>query len=237
MRRVCHLFWASLTLWSLAYPAFGQQLSAGERIPQGELLKRLVQIVVENNPTLISQAAAVARNGAVAEPRSPSAITGLNVSAGIVDYYYSRTDYGYAPTASIGMNIAIGDPNRALNILRVTQEKEQAKQLWEKTRSDLIAKLFGSINQMLRLKSQVSSLTDLKRSLDGYSTLVEGQVKQGIVEPDRLIALKERLANLNVELQDAKNQLVTIRLETAVSLGGKAWEEMHRLLDELEEFP
>ncbi len=238
MTRVYRLLWVILPLWACGFPVAAEQATAlGTHIPQRELLQQLIEIVVQNNPILSSQASVVQRGSTVTEPRGTSAITGLTVSAGVADYYYSQLQFGFAPTATIGLSVAFADPGRALNILRVTQEKEQAKQQWEKTRTEIVAQLVEKINQMLQLQSKQSSLGDLKKFLDGYTAYVEKQVMQGDAEPDRLLPLKERLASLDVELQDTKNRLGTVRLETAMSLGGKAWEEVLRLLIQLQEFP
>ena len=238
MIRIYYVLWAILALLASGYPAEADPITGvGQQIPQGELLQRLIEIVVQKNPLLASQAIVVQQNRTVPEPRSTSAINGINLSAGIADTGASPVDYRFAPSATIGLSVTISDPGRALNILRITQEKEQAKQQLQKTKNEVIAQLFEKINQILQLKSQQSSLSNLKAYLMDYTALVEKQVRQGIVEPDRLLALKERLASLEVQLQDVKNQLGTARLETALSLGGDAWEGMLLLLEQLQEFP
>jgi hypothetical protein len=238
MAKFPRVLWIVLALGASSYVAAAAPAQgAGQQIPNGELLRRLIEIVVQKNPILASQAMVIERNRSVGEPRSTSAITGVNLGAGIANNSSSPTGYLYAPTANLGVSFAISDPVRALDIMRITQEKEQAKQQWLKTKNELIAQLCEKINRILQLKSQQANLGGLKGYLVDYAALVEKQVRQGIVEPDRSLALKEKLATLEVQLDDANNQLGTVRLETAMSLGGEAWQEMLQLLEQLQMFP
>lgn len=238
MGKVCSFLSTALVLWLCGHPVFADVAgNPSTMIPQGALMQQLIDIVIQNNPLLSSQASVVESGSHVRVPHGLSSVTRMNLSGGIADNSTVPDQYHYGPTATLGFTFDFSDPGRALNILRITQEKEQAKQQWEKTKNDLISQLFQRIDDILRLESQQKSQSKLSSYLENYTALLEKQVAQGVVEPDRLLPLKERLATLEVDLQDTKNKLGTIKIHTAMSLAGDKWKEMLVLLDELRDFP
>ena len=57
-------------------------------------------------------------------------------------------------------------------------------------------------------------------------------VKAGVAQPDpnQMLDLRERVMEIEVEMRDAEVQSDTLRLETAVTLAGDAWQELYDLL-------
>ena len=75
----------------------------------------------------------------------------------------------------------------------------------------------------------------LKEYLEEQADVTEKQVKAGVMESDKLWDLKERIIRTEIEIEDVKTQLYSIRLETAVKLGGEARNELFELLEQLNE--
>ena len=213
-----------LTL-SFVLPAEAQDLN-------NELFQRMIRVVLENNPLLESQASVVAAGQRIPEPRSAFAVTGINVSAGAGFWNTDTNSFDFIPTASVGLSLSPRDPARSLNILRLKREKEEAEQNYQEIKNSLISDLFTNIREIMRLESQKVSLKKLKVYLQDYSDLIERQVRAGVEvpEPDKLWELKERILDTEVDLEDVDNKLSTIRLETAMRLGGSASEDLLELL-------
>ncbi len=221
-----HAFLASLLL------ALAANVRAEAQGRNNELFESMVRVVLENNPLLESQARVVAAGQRIPEPRSTFAVSGINLNAGAGFWNTDTNSFDFIPTVSMGVSFSPRDPLRSLNILRLKKEKEDAAQEYQETKNLIISDLFANVREILRLESQRESMEKLKVYLEDYSELIERQVKAAVEvpEPDKLWELKERILGIEAELADLENKLSTIRLETAMRLGGSASEELLGLL-------
>jgi outer membrane protein TolC len=212
--------------------ALAAVVRAEEQSRNNELLKSMVRIVLENNPLLESQASIVAAGQRIPEPRSTFSISGVNLNAGAGFWNTETGSFDFIPTASVGVSFSLRDPSRSLNILRLKKEKEDAAQEYQEIKNSIISDLFTNVREILKLESQKESLEKLKIYLEDYGDLMKKQVRAGVEvpEPEKLWELKERILGIEVELSDAQNKLATIRLETAMRLGGSASEQLLDLL-------
>lgn len=197
-----------------------------------ELFESMVRIVLGNNPLLESQARIITAGQRIPEPRSTFAVSGISLNAGAGFWNTDTNSFDFIPTASVGLSLSPGDPARSLNMLRLKKEKEEAAQNYQEIKNSIISDLFTNIREILRLESQRESLQELKTYLEDYSEVIERQVRAGVEVPelDKLWELRERALGIEVELDDVENKLSTIRLETAMRLGGDASEELLDLL-------
>lgn len=201
-----------------------------------QLIEKMIDIVLENNPTLKSQERIVLESREFSAPRSSFALTGLSFNLGSTIWNSDTNSFSFVPVASLGAGFSPGDPARILNIFKLKKEKEGAKQYYQQLKNSTLSDLFSNVRNILNLKSRNKSLEDLKVYLEDYSNLTEKQVKAGVVEPepDKLWDLKERIMGIEVEIQDVKNKLSTIKLEAALRLAGEDWKELLELFEQLD---
>ena len=223
---------STLMLFSITPLLWGEDLGR-----QDELIEMMIQIVLENNPTLRSQGRLVRESEILPEPHPTFALSGINFNVGAAFWNPVTNSFNLIPNATLGMSFSLGDPARVLNSFNLKKEKEGAKQDYQQIKNSIISDLLSYVREILRLKSQRENLEKLKIYLEDYSDLSEKQVKAGVKETelDKLWDLKERIMGIEGELQDIKNQLNTIRLEAAMRLGGDAWEELLELFWQLDE--
>jgi outer membrane protein TolC len=203
---------------------------------QNEIILAMVRIVLENNATLASQEALVREGQKLPELRSKVALTGINFSAGTSIWNPDTSTFQLYPAFTIGTSLSLSDPARILNSYNLKKERESARQEYQKIRNTLIAELLDAVGEVMKLYSRRDSLAKLKVYLEDYSDLIEKQVRAGVGTPelDKLWTLKERIITLEADLKDVENQLSTKRLQTAMSLGGQAWQELLDLMARLD---
>jgi tRNA nucleotidyltransferase/poly(A) polymerase len=230
-RAITILIIYSLLIFSIMFPVWGE-----DQDQQNELIERMIRIVLENNPTLKSQERLVRESQEFPEPRPTLAMNGLSFNVGSSIWDPDTNSFSFVPAASLGISFSLGDPARVLNSLNVKKQKEGAKQDYHQLKNSMVSDIFANVREILKLKSQSKSLEKLKAYLEDYSNLIEKQVKAGVIElePDKLWDLKERIMGIEVEIQDVKNKLNTIKLEGAIRLGGDAWGELLELFKQLD---
>ncbi len=198
------------------------------------LLERMIGIVTENNPILQSQRDLVLTGEAIRPSRSRFSVSGVSVSVGSTFWNGDTRTFEVTPGATLGFSLSISDPAKALSGYNLEKEKTEAKRRLAETRNDLIKQLLGAATELARLDNKKSSLRDLQAYLEDLGVAIERQGKGGIVEPDRLWDVRERIMSTRAEVRDVDTQLRTLRLQTAQSLGGAAWTELFDVLGQLD---
>ncbi len=197
------------------------------------LLQKMVSLVVAHNPLLVSQQRIVNEAQRIPDRAPGVAVPGMNVSAGLYTWNPIANAFGILPSVTVGLNFSFADPARDLTILKTTEEKELAKQGWETARDTALATLFSKVRDILKLKSQGKNLQALRSYLHDYSLLADSQRTEQAVSPDKLWDLRGRIADIDTQLDTLDGQLQTMTMETAMSLGGDAWQELLALLRQL----
>jgi outer membrane protein TolC len=215
---------------SAGSPAWGED----DRV-QNETVQGMIRIVLENNPTLASQQALLRESEKLPMTGGPVAITGLSFSAGTSFWDPDTTSFRFAPAVTLGTNLSLGDPTRLLASYNLEKERELARQGYQKIKDSLITDLLSTVRDILSLADKQESLGKLKVYLQDYSDLLEKQVRAGAAVADlqKLWDLKERILGIEVDVQDAKNKMSTMKLEAAMRLGGDAWEKLLALFAQL----
>jgi len=202
---------------------------------QGDgLLGEIVAVIMENNPVLVSQRRLIQESERLPEPGTAFAVPGITLGTGVALLDPDTNNIAFIPSITLGVSFSINDPARVLNVYRIRQEKEKARQDWEGSKNAALSELFIKIREIYRLKSQGRNLLALRKYLKDYATAAQSQRGELAVGPDKLWDLMERLTNIDIELETANSQLETIMMETAMRLGGNAWEELLRLLRQLD---
>lgn len=201
-----------------------------------ESIQRMIQVVLDNNPTLASQAALLRESEKLPSPRGGVALTGISFSFATSVWDTDTDSFRLYPAATLGASLSIADPTRAMNAYNLRKAREEARQGYLRTRNELVADLLGTVRELLRLAGHRQGLEKLKAYLQDYSALIEKQVRAGVSTPelDKLWELKERLLGIEAEIGDVENQLGTMRLEAAMRLAGDCWQELLELLDSLQ---
>jgi outer membrane protein TolC len=200
---------------------------------QEALLEEMIRIVVENNPTLESQRELVLKGEGI--PVAHSRLTLSGASVGLASTFWSADTgtFEFTPGATLGLSFAFADPARALSRYNLEREKAEARRRLEETRNGLIGELLDGVAELVSLDNKKGSLRDLQAYLEDLGDAIERQGKAGIVEPDKLWDLRERIMGIRAEVRDVENRLQIVRLQTARTLGGPAWQNLLDLLARL----
>lgn len=212
----------------LATSAWAQQGAAADL-----LMQKMVDVVLSHNPVLASQQRLVDEAQKIPD-RSPGfTIPGLTLSSGLYTWNPYTDVFALLPSVTVGLSLSFNDPARELNILRVKEEKEMARQNLVTAKNAALADLFSKIRDILKLKSQGKNLAGLRDYLRDSSTLAESQRSAQSVSPDKLWDLRQRITDIETQLDTLDGQVQTTMMEAAMSLGGDAWQELLGLFRQL----
>jgi len=188
-------------------PSFAQEDKA---LPSAELLHQLIDLVVENNPTLQSQRRVIAEIELIPIPRRVWEVD-LTLKGGIgtsedEDTHIIRV----LPSGSLGLEIPLYSPSKKRNILQqkiaLNKELEQAKQRYSDLKNSTISDLLNKVARLSQLDKERENSAKLKSYLSDNLHSLEKQVKAGIIEPDALWALSERIMNLDTKIYSLSSQ-------------------------------
>lgn len=219
----------SVFLFLSLLPCMGVENS----LEQDELIREMIRIVIENSPTIMSQERLIQESLNLPELGSGFSVTGANLNMGAAVWNPNTDTFGFIPTISLGMSFSFRNPAKIMNILLLKKEQEGSKQDYQKFRESIISDLFFGIREILLLNNQNESLGVLMDYLEDQADLMEKQVNAGVMKPDELWNLKERIIGTRIEIEDVKIRQYSMRLESAFKLGGDAWNELFELLGEL----
>lgn len=199
-----------------------------------EIIQQMLRIVLENNPTLASQAQLLRESEKLPAPRGGIALSGMSLSLGTA--YPDTGSFSHVlPAVMLGTSLSIADPARALNAFNLKKAREEARQQYLKIKNELVADLLSTVRELSKLSRHRQSQEKLKAYLQDYSELIDKQVRAGAASPElaKLWDLKERLLGVEAEIEDVETQLGTMRLEAALRLAGDSWGELLELLSRL----
>lgn len=205
--------------------------------PSPEFLQQLIDLVVENNPTLQSQRRIIAEIESIPIPEQIRE-TELTLKGGIgtsedEDTHIIRV----LPSAGLELEFPLYSPSKQRSILQqkiaLNKELEQAKQRYSDLKNSTISDLLNKVARLSQLDKERENSAKLKSYLSDNLHSLEKQVKAGIIEPDDLWALSERIMSLDTKIYNLSSQLKALKWETAITLGGKEWQRLLQMLDEM----
>jgi hypothetical protein len=210
------IFLISFTAWAQDQPQQSQP-------PQKDPLQRIIELVVENNPTLQSQESLIREIQQMPEPGAgfidlKSLEAGSEIEAAGI-----RT-----PLLSMSQLEEIRD-----KMLQRRETLEKARQTYEALKKSLVTELFTGLTDLSRLKNKKKSLSQLESFLRNRAESLSQQVKAGLEKPTTLFDLTERVMSTSMEIGNATEELKTLKLRIAITMGGDKWQELSNLLDKL----
>jgi hypothetical protein len=220
----------AVALLVAAVAAWAQDKDGGD-----PLMQKMVTLVATHNPILLSQQRLADSAQRIPDRRPGFTIPGMTVNAGLYTWNPFTNSFSLLPSVTFGLSFSFNDPARDLSIIKVKEEKELARQGWETARDTALATLFSRVRDILKMKSQGKNLTALRSYLRDYSALADRQRSEQSISPDKLWDLKARIADLDTQLDTLDGQMETTMMETAVSLGGDAWQELLALFRQVGE--
>lgn len=207
----------------ISFTAWAQDQPQQSQPPQKDPLQRIIELVVENNPTLQSQESLIREIQQMPEPGAgfidlKSLEAGSEIEAAGI-----RT-----PLLSMSQLEEIRD-----KMLKRRETLEKARQAYESLKKSLVTELFTGLTDLSRLKNKKKSLNQLESFLRNRAESLSQQVKAGLEKPTTLFDLTERVMSTSMEIGNATEELKTLKLRIAITMGGDKWQELLNLLDKL----
>jgi hypothetical protein len=198
------------------------------------LYQKMTAVVLQYNPALLSLDELVQESRRLKEPGVGLSIPGMSFGATAGFWNTYTNSPGFAPSITAGLSLSFNDPARALNVYRIRQEKEKAKQDWESAKNAALSELFSKVREIQKLKSRGRNLVALQKYLQDYNLAAKTQGGDPTIGPDKMWDLMERLTNVQTDLDTVDGQLETTMMETAMRLGGSAWQDLLQLLRQID---
>ena len=207
----------------ISFTAWAQDQPQQSQPPQKDPLQRIIELVVENNPTLQSQESLIREIQQMPEPGAgfidlKSLEAGSEIEAAGI-----RT-----PLLSMSQLEEIRD-----KMLQRRETLEKARQAYESLKKSLVTELFTGLTDLSKLKNKKKSLNQLESFLRNRAESLSQQVKAGLERPTTLFDLTERVMSTSMEIENATEELKTLKLRIAITMGGDKWQELSNLLDKL----
>ncbi len=219
------LMWVGVLGWLLSPTAAFSQTE--DKVQSTEVLQQIIQLAVENNPILESQRNLVNTIEQMPEP-----------GAGFINLDALKSKS--RQVGEEGMGTPLLSLSEVIQIETFVQRKldrektlAEAQQTYENLKQSLISSLMTKITEMEKLRNKRVNLEELKSFLEKRRDSSEKQVKAGIKQPSTLFELTERLMQTSLEIKNAARERESLKLETAINLGGKKWENLLGLLDKV----
>lgn len=214
---ICSLLFLSVT-------AFSQTEGETE---SADVLWQIIKLVEENNPILKSQRALIETIKQAPEP-----------GEGFINLEELRSKTGKvgeqgAQTPLLSLSEVIQVDQFVQRKLDREETLAEAEQGYEMFKESLISKLMAKITEIAKLKNKLENLEELKSFLEERRVSLQKQVNAGIKEPSTLFDLEERLIQISLEARNTTREQEILRLETAISLGGRKWQDIQILLNKV----
>lgn len=201
----------SFTVWAQ------EQIQTTQKNP----IEKIIELVIENNPTLQSQRNLIKEIEEMPTPGS-----------GFIDLeaLESVTEAGGIQTPLLSMT-QLEDIRNA--ILDRKEMLEKARQAYESLKKSLLTELFTSLAELSKLENKKESLSQLESFLGSRAESLTQQVKAGLQQPATLYDLTERIMNTSLEIKNTIEEIKTLKLQTGITVGGNKWQELLAMLDKL----
>ena len=185
-------------------------------------IEKIIELIVENNPTLQSQRDLIKEIEEMPAPGS-----------GFIDIEaleaVTQTETGGIQTPLLSMT-QLEDIREAM--LARKDMLEKARQTYESLKKSLLTELFTNLAELYKLENKKKSMTQLESFLESRAGSLTQQVKAGLQQPSTLYDLTERMMNTSMEIENTIEEIKTLKLQTAITIGGNKWKELLAMLDE-----
>ncbi len=199
-----------------------------------DYLQRMIELVVEANPTLQSQRNLITEIETVPEPvKGPDLALALKTGGAVV-----ALDGGWerrvVPTGSIELTIPLYSAvkKRKIALDRLTIQKDLAKawQDYYHLKNSVTSDLLTRVDKITSLKNELDAQEKLLSLLERNLQALTKQVEAGVASPSDLWAISERIMIHETNIRNLSSTEETLKRETAVNLAGDRWPELLKML-------
>lgn len=233
MRKVLMIFLVVMGA-SLFFAACG---NAQELAANGDILQQIIDLVVENNPTLQSQRRLLNQIQALPDPGKGPDIQ-LSVRGGLTTYA-DEDDRAvwFGPTGGVGLEIPLFSPSRRreriMDRLTYAKELEKAKQDYFELKNSIVSELLGKLKKVFGLQNEKRKLEELTSFLASNVESLKQQVKTGVIKATDLWELTERIMDTETDIYNRSTELKVLKREIAINFGGEKSEQLREMLEQL----
>jgi len=203
----------------ISFTAWAQEQT---QTTQKNPIEKIIELIVENNPTLQSQRDLIKEIEDMPAPGS-----------GFIDIEalesVTKTETGGIQTPLLSMT-QLEDIRNAM--LARKEMLEKARQTYESLKKSLLTELLTNLAELSKLENKKKSLTQLESFLGSRAESLTQQVKAGLQQPATLYDLTERIMNTSMEVKNTIEEIKALKLQTAITIGGNKWKELLQMLDE-----
>ncbi len=229
------IFIATLLI-SCEYAESATESDFPPELPGKDPLQKMIELVVEANPTLQTQRNLIKEIGEVPEPAKGPDID-LSFKAG-ADYASDNEGEGsVTPIGKIELTIPLYSSAKkrkiALDNLTVQKDLTKAWQDYYSFKDSLISELLEKVNSIINLENELEGQEKLLSLLQYNLEALRKQVEAGVTMPSSLWNMSERTLATETNIANLLNNLNTLKRETAVNLAGDRWQELLKMLDEI----
>jgi len=203
----------------------------------GDIVQQIIDLVVENNPTLQSQRSLLEQIQALPDPGKGGDFQ-LSLRGGITTYANEDTQEVWTgPTGGVGLEIPLFSSSRRreriMDQLTYAKELEKAKQDSLRLKNSIVSELLAKLNKLFGLQNEKKKLEELKSFLSSNIESLKQQVKTGVIKAADLWELTERIMDTETKIYNRSTELEILKREIAINLGGEKSEELRQMLEQL----
>ncbi len=203
----------------------------------GDILQQIVDLVVENNPTLQSQRRLLNQIQALPDPGKGIDIQ-LSVRGGLTTYADENEQaIWFGPTGGVGLEIPLFSASRRreriMDQITYAKEVEEAKQDYFDLKNSIVSELLRKLRQVSELQNEKRKLEELTYFLASNVESLKQQVKTGVIKATDLWELTERIMDTEASIYNQSIELNVLRREIAINFGGEKSVQLRRLLEQL----
>ena len=185
-------------------------------------VEKIIELIVENNPTLLSQRDLIKEIEEMPAPGS-----------GFIDIEalesVTETETGGIQTPLLSMT-QLEDIRDAM--LARKEMLEKARQTYQSLEKALLTELLTNLAELSKLDNKKKSLSQLESFLESRASSLTQQVKAGLQQPSTLYDLTERIMETSMEIENTIEETKTLKLQTAITIGGNKWKELLIMLED-----
>ncbi len=217
--------------------SFAGSAKAEKLTPKGDMLQQIIDLVVENNPTLQSQRRLLNQIQALPDPGKGIDIQ-LSVRGGLTTYA-DEDDQAiwFGPTGGVGLEIPLFSPSRRreriMDQITYAKEVEEAKQDYFDLKNSIVSELLRKFRQVSGLQNEKRKLEELKSFLASNVESLKQQVKTGVIKAADLWELTERIMDTEASIYNRSTELKVLKREIAINFGGEESRQLRQMLEQL----
>ncbi len=205
-------------------------------LPGKDPLQKMIELVVEANPTLQTQRNYIKGIGEVPGPTKGPDID-LDFKAGADYKSGNEREVNITPIGTIEITIPLYSSAKkrkvALENLAVQKDLIIAWQTYYSFKNSLVSDLLERVDRIISLENELEGQEKLFSLLQYNLEALRKQVEAGVTMPSSLWNMSERIITSETHIANLLSNMNTLKRETAVNLAGDRWQELLKMLDDI----